>query len=134
MAHGDPIVGTDGAVTWTTIGNAVSHVESWAYTQEAAEVEITDFQDTGWAAYTTAIRRISGTITCNARAGYVPDFASSTVAVLTLNTASATPYWTTTGSAILTKVDAGRAYGDTPDKITYSFRGTGEWSDPAVGS
>ena len=131
MAHGEPLVGTDGAVTWTTLGDSTSHVESWAATQEAAEVEITDFQDTGWADYTTGIKRISGTIVCNARNGYAPVFAGPTVAVLTLNTASASPTTTLTGSAILTRVDTGRAFGDTPDKHTYAFRGKLLWVAPA---
>jgi len=117
-------------VTWTTLGNSTSHVESWAATQEAAEVEITDFQTTGWADYTTGIKRISGTIVCNARTGYAPVFADSTSAVLTLKSAEASPVTTWTGSALLTRVDSGRAFGDTPDKHTYAFRGRGVWAAP----
>lgn len=131
MAHGAVETGTNGKVTWTTLGNSVSHVESWAATQEAAEVEITDFQTTGWADYTSGIKRISGTIVCNARKGYAPVFAGTTAALLTLETAEAAPATTWTGSAILTRVDSGRAYGDTPDKHTYAFRGIGVWADPS---
>ena len=131
MAHGAMQVGTKGQVTWTLLGDSSSHVELWTASQEAAEVEITDFQATGWGAYTTAIKRISGTIVCPAREGYAPVFAGTTVAVLTLETAAASPATTWTGSAILTRVDSGRAYGDTPDKHTYAWRGTGEWVVPA---
>lgn len=131
MAHGPVSSGTDGQVTWTTLGNSTSHVESWAATQEAAEIEITDFQATGWADYTTGIKRISGTIVCNARDGYAPVFAGAASAVLTLVTASVAPATTWTGSALLIRVDSGRAFGDAIDKHTYAFRGRGVWVDPA---
>ena len=132
MADGQPIVGTDGQVTWTNLNNQTDHIEAWTATMEKNEVEITDFQTTGWGDYTNGIKRISGTITVNARDGVTPLFAETTVAVLTLDTASTGACIRRTGSAILTRIDFGRTYGDTPEQETYAFRGVRAWTPSRI--
>ena len=132
MADGTVIVGTDGAVTWTNLNDQTSHIESWTATMEKAEVEITDFSTTGWADYTNGIKRISGTITVNARDGVTPLFADTTVAALTLDTATTGANIRRTGSAILTRIDFGRTYGDTPEQEVYAFRGVRAWTPSRI--
>ena len=49
------------------------------------------------------------------------------VAVLTLQTKATAPYWTRTGSALLTEMPVSRKIGDTADEIVFAYKGTGSW-------